>query len=168
MSFDNIGPQFEYVRYGGNWELLKHNLAIVKDLMNNNGHWGGIHAVYNVYNATRITELRQFAHEQGVTVLWQNLFTPTYLDPLLHGKQFAELAIAEIKKFYSTGLATDSEKIFFNQALQQYQSITTDAPKITQAFVDHIKQIESTYHADKIGQFVQHWPELAFLTKQHD
>jgi radical SAM protein with 4Fe4S-binding SPASM domain len=168
MSFDNIGSQFEYVRYGGDWELLTHNLAIVKDLMKNQGHWGGIHAVYNVYNATRITELRQFAQENEITVLWQNLFQPSYLDPLLHGQQFADLASKEIERFYATGLATDSEKLFFDQALGQYKSVTDPATNITQAFATHIQQIESEYHCDKIGQFVQHWPELEFLTKRHE
>jgi MoaA/NifB/PqqE/SkfB family radical SAM enzyme len=160
MSFDNVGPQFEYVRYGGNWELLKSNLSQIKSLMSNNGHWGGIHAVYNVYNATRITELRQFAEDNKITVLWQNLFNPTYLDPMLHGKKFAELAINEIEKFYSMGIATDSEKIFFDQALRGYKEIIDDRKYITQSFKQHVYDIETRYHPDKQGQFASLWPEI--------
>jgi hypothetical protein len=160
MSFDNVGAQFEYVRYGGNWELLKSNLACIKDLMANYGHWGGIHAVYNVYNATRITELRQFAEEQGVTVLWQNLFQPEYLDPMLHGKQFAELAANEIEKFYATGMATDCEKIFFDQALQGYRQIVDDRNGTTEKFKQHINDIETQYHKSKQGEFAKLWPEI--------
>ena len=51
MSFDNVGERFEYVRHGGSWQTLQNNLAVVKDLMKNNGHWGGIHAVYKIGRA---------------------------------------------------------------------------------------------------------------------
>ena len=49
ISFDNIGERFEYVRYGAKWKTMLHNLDLVQDLMKHNGHWGGIHAVYNLY-----------------------------------------------------------------------------------------------------------------------
>jgi MoaA/NifB/PqqE/SkfB family radical SAM enzyme len=80
MSFDNIDAQFEYVRHGADWTLLQKNLGLLKELKTTQGHWGGIHAVYNLYNATRITELRRFADDQDCTVLWQNLFQPSYLE----------------------------------------------------------------------------------------
>jgi MoaA/NifB/PqqE/SkfB family radical SAM enzyme len=168
MSFDNIGSRFEYVRYGGDWTLLQENLAIIKSLMikdsnNVQAHWGGIHAVYNIYNATRITELRQFAHEQGLTVLWQNLFGPAYLDPMQHGLAVTQLAANEIEKFYATGLATDVERAFFNTLLQQYQSNTNLITTQTHEFAKHIHQIENKYHPDQLGQFARLWPELSNL-----
>jgi hypothetical protein len=161
MSFDNIGDRFEYVRHGGEWELLKHNLSMVKELMTNSGHWGGIHAVYNIYNATRITELRKWAEEQGVSVLWQNLFQPDYLDPFLHGPEVAQLAAAEIELFYATGLATPVERSFFDNALNTYRSVKEARPGIEQKFKQHIVEIETQYHVDKAGEFAKLWPELA-------
>jgi radical SAM protein with 4Fe4S-binding SPASM domain len=166
MSFDNIGQRFEYVRHGADWELLKHNLSIIKELMLEQGHWGGIHAVYNLYNATRVCELREFAEANQVSVLWQNLFQPEYLDPFVHGQAVAELAAAEIERFYTLGIATDAELSFFNQALTNYRSRHTAEPDITQQFCRHIDQIESLYHKDSVGKFVQLWPELAFLLNQ--
>lgn len=159
MSFDNIDQRFEYVRYGGEWEMLKHNLDIVKDLFKQ-GHWGGIHAVYNIYNATRICELREFADEQGVSVLWQNLFQPDYLDPFLHGVEVAGLAAEEIEKFYATGNVKDSERQFFDQALQNYRAVTESKPAMKRKFIEHIKEIETKYHPDKLGQFESLWPEF--------
>jgi radical SAM protein with 4Fe4S-binding SPASM domain len=159
MSFDNIGDRFEYVRYGGNWEKLLHNLTIVKDLFNQ-GHWGGIHAVYNIYNATRICELREFAHDQNITVLWQNLFQPDYLDPLLHGIEIAKPAAEEIHRFYNSGLATESERQFFDQALHTYNNITESNPVLKNKFITHIQQIETQYHTDQLGKFVELWPEI--------
>jgi MoaA/NifB/PqqE/SkfB family radical SAM enzyme len=164
MSFDNIGSQFEYVRYGGNWNMLTENLATVKDLFTK-GQWGGIHAVYNIYNATRITEFREWAQSQGVTVLWQNLFQPDYLDPLLHGPEVAAAAAGEIERFYATGLATPAERQFFDNALTTYRAVTQPRPGIETKFRQHIAEIETRYHKDCAGQFVQLWPELAHLTQ---
>ncbi len=165
MSFDNTDQRFEYVRHGGSWSLTCHNIAVVRDLMAVQGHWGGIHAVYNIYNATRICELRQFAHNNHVTVLWQNLFQPEYLDPFQLGPEVAALAIAEIDKFYAMGIATPAETQFFDQAKIKYQAITHQAPELVYQLKKHTQRIETEYHTDTQGQFEQLWPELAFLCK---
>lgn len=164
MSFDNVGPRFEYVRYGGDWVMLEENLARVRGLFGQ-GHWGGIHAVYNIYNATRIRELREFADEHGVTVLWQNLFQPECLDPFLHGPKVAELAAAEIEAWQAMGRATAAEQPFFAQALERYRSITAARPGVEGQFRQHVADIETRYHADRAGDFQRLWPELAFLTQ---
>jgi radical SAM protein with 4Fe4S-binding SPASM domain len=165
MSFDNIGDRFEYVRHGGDWSVLTKNLATIKELMKSQGQWGGIHAVYNIYNATRICELREFAEQTGTTVLWQNLFQPDYLDPFLHGPVVAEAAIAEIERFYTMGIATPAERMFFDQALQNYQAVTTAQPGIEHKFAMHIQDIENKYHPDTKGKFQTLWPELESLCK---
>jgi pyruvate-formate lyase-activating enzyme len=162
MSFDNIGERFEYVRYGGEWQQVLHNLAVVKDLFKQ-GHWGGIHAVYNIYNATRITEFRQFAADQGVSVLWQNLFQPDYLDPFLHGREVAEPAAAEIERFYASGLATPADRGFLDQALRNYQAVTESKPAMARKLAKHIEEIETQYHKDQAGQFEKLWPEFKGL-----
>jgi hypothetical protein len=164
MSFDNVGNRLEYVRHGADWNLLQQNLQTVKGLMANNGHWGGIHAVYNIYSATHVCELRQFAEDTGTTVLWQNLFQPNYLDPFLHGPEVARLASEEIEKFYAMGIATPAERQFFDQALERY-SQAKNTPRILQQFRKHIEDNETVYHPDKVGQFVKLWPELEFLCK---
>jgi hypothetical protein len=165
MSFDNIGSKLEYVRHGCSWQQIQTNLATIKDLMATQGQWGGIHAVYNIYNATNFTELRQFAQDTMTTVLWQNLFQPDYLDPFLHGSGVAAAAIAEIEKFYSMNIATDSERNFFDTALANYkkQLEQSAVTKIDAAFWRHIQRNETQYHPDKAGEFQRLWPELAFL-----
>ena len=167
MSFDNVDERFEYVRYGGNWQTLKNNLSIVKDLMKTNGHWGGIHAVYNIYNATRLRELKEFAKQTDTSILWQNLFQPRHLDPFLHGCQVAELAADEIQYLYDNNLVTDSERVFFDQALKTYEQRMeiTKVSEVDIAFWKHVYDIEHKYHPDKAGEFVKLWPELEFLCK---
>jgi hypothetical protein len=163
MSFDNIGEPLEYVRHGASWSMIQENLIKVKQLMTSQGQWGGIHAVYNIYNATRICELRQFAEDTKTTVLWQNLFQPEYLDPFLHGAEVAKQAMAEIQRFYNMNIATAAERQFFDNCMQMYSSVQQARPGIEHKFRNHIHQIENSYHQDKKGQFVKLWPELAHL-----
>ena len=163
MSFDNTGDRLEYVRYGAHWDQIQQNLSTIKGLMQSQGQWGGIHAVYNIYNATRICELREFAEQTGTTVLWQNLFQPDYLDPFLHGPRVAQEAIAEIERFYAMGIATLVEKSFFDQALTNYQAVTQAQSGIEHKFAQHIHLIETQYHPTTQGQFARLWPELANL-----
>jgi organic radical activating enzyme len=165
MSFDNTHERLEYVRHGASWQLIKENLAKIKQLMKSQGHWGGIHAVYNIYNATRICELRQFAEENATTVLWQNLFQPKYLDSFLHGPGVAKQAINEIEQFYSLGIATPAEQQFFDQAMATYQQVKILNPTIQNQFQQHIHAIEHVYHTDQAGRFAKLWPELAHLCK---
>lgn len=164
MSFDNIGDRLEYVRHGSNWALLQQNLQTVKYLMQNNGHWGGIHAVYNIYSATRLCEFRQFAKDAGLTVLWQSLFQPTYLDPFLHGPEVAKLATDEIQRFYDMNIATDTEKNFFDQCLIKYNQTKHNAmtnAAMKKQLQQHINDIETVFHPNKAGEFARLWPELA-------
>jgi len=161
MSFDNVGDRFEYVRHGADWQLLQDNLQTVKYLIQNNGHWGGIHAVYNIYSATHICEFRQFAEDTGTTVLWQNLFYPDYLDPFLHGPEVAELASQEIRRFNAMNLVkTPAEQQFFDRVLAKY-SQSMPNPIIQQKFRQHIQDNETVFHPDKAGEFARLWPELA-------
>ena len=73
----------------------------------------------------------------------------------------ANLAAAEIERFYATGIATPAEQQFFNQALSNYRAITQERAGTTQQFKQHIQDIETKYHPDTQGQFEQLWPEIA-------
>lgn len=160
MSFDNVGERLEYVRHGASWSQITRNLSVIKDLMHSQGQWGGIHAVYNIYNATRICELREFAENTNTSVLWQNLFQPDYLDPFLHGPQVAAAAMAEIDRFFAMGIATAAEQQFFNNSRLSYSGVTAANPGIEVRFMKHIREIETLYHPTQQGQFAKLWPEL--------
>jgi hypothetical protein len=96
-------------------------------------------------------------------VLWQNLSGPTCLDPTKHNQAIAELAADEIEKFYATGLATDTERVFFDTLLQHYRSNTDTTSDQTPSFVKHIRDIETKYHPDQEGKFAELWPEISRL-----
>lgn len=165
MSFDNIGERFEYVRHGSDWDLLQHNIGRIKDLMVNNGHWGGVHAVYNIYNCTRLVEFREWVQDQRLTVVWQNLFQPEFLDPLQHGPELRELAGQEAQRLldHCGHYLSDSEESFFQNALDNLKASSSDGSAWAGIFQQHIADIESKYHPDTRGGFARLWPELQIL-----
>ena len=162
MSFDNVGSRFEYVRSGANWDLQLHNLDLVQDLMQNNGHWGGIHAVYNLYNATRLVEFKKFATARGLSIKWQNLSGPQELDPRRYGQEISQLAAAEIERVLATCEVDDEERLLFGTALKTYQSTTQSDPDMLEKLKKFVTQIEQ-YHPDQQGKFRELWPEISSL-----
>jgi hypothetical protein len=156
LSFDNIGQCFEYVRHGGSWSLLEKNLDLLKPLMENNGHWGGIHAVYNLYNATRLVELTEFARQRNLTIHWQSLYQPECLDPARLGPPVLQLAQAEISKLLSMDICLPEEQEF----LQTVQFGLTVKDNMIPQLKQHIHNIETQYHTDQLGQFARLWPEI--------
>ena len=165
MSFDNIHERFEYVRHGSDWSTLVGNVNKIKQLMQHNGHWGGVHAVYNIYNCTRLVEFREWIEHMGLTIIWQNLFQPEYLDPLQHADDLRDLAMAEILRLLDTcgPYMSDGEKSFFHQAMSNFGSCANDGLQCTPAFQEHIQDIETRFHTDQQGRFAMLWPELDFL-----
>lgn len=159
LSFDNIGTKFEYVRHGGNWVTLVDNLDMIQELISTQGHWGGIHAVYNVYNATKLIEFTEFARQRNLTIHWQSLYQPEYLDPTRLGKQMFDLARSEIINLLSKKICLDSEQQFFENVLANF----TQRDDLRKDFSEHILNIETKYHQDHKGNFRQWWPELGSI-----
>jgi hypothetical protein len=156
MSFDNVNDRFEYVRYGSTWSLLLKNLKVIQQLMRDQGHWGGIHAVYNIYNATNLLGLTEFARLHGLAIHWQSLYQPECLDPSNLGTDIVRLAQNEIKKLLSHNSCLPAEQQFFETVLQNMQSKQDLRPQLR----EHTKQIEQQYHFDTQGQFERLWPEI--------
>jgi sulfatase maturation enzyme AslB (radical SAM superfamily) len=160
LSFDNIGKKFEYVRHGASWELLNKNLTQIKQQCVTGHHWAGIHAVYNLYNCTRLVEFTEFARQYRFTIRWQTLFQPNYLDPQHLGAKTVYAARQEIDYLLSMNICEPSEQQFFQQVLNTLKPHKID---LVTKFQQHIWEIENKYHKDQTGQFEQLWPELKFL-----
>lgn len=159
MSFDNIGDRFEYVRYHGAWDLTQHNVRRVRDWMETRGHWGGVHAVYNLYNCTRLCELRQWADQEQVKIHWQTLYQPEYLDPGLHNPAVKQLALGEIDLYRQTFELAPDEEAFFSAVQQRLAS--PDPGNQAERFWQHIDQTENKYHNTRdTRKFRDLWPEL--------
>jgi MoaA/NifB/PqqE/SkfB family radical SAM enzyme len=157
MSFDNIDNRFEYVRHGGSWPLLVKNVGQIKELFPQ-GHWGGIHAVYNIYNATRLTELLDWAKNIGIDTHWQSLYQPECLDPLRNNQRIRDLAQQEIQTVLGRTDLTDSERAFFVQAQANYESAPLG--DLSYELQTHVQEMEQKYHTDQMGRFQSLWPEI--------
>ena len=162
ISFDNLGDRFEYVRYGASWKLMLHNLDLVQDLMKNNGHWGGIPAVYNLYNATRLQEFKRFADERGLSIRWQNIGHPV-LNPRDYGKEIAGLVLQETQTVLDTCKVDDQEKELFNSIITHCKTQTQSDIHALNKLKMFVDDIENKYHPDKAGEFARLWPEFGDL-----
>jgi hypothetical protein len=158
VSFDNIGARFEYVRHGGSWSLIENNIKKIKTC---SGHRVGIHPLYNIYNATRLTELIAWAQEQAIPLHWQNLYHPQYLDPLQLGPKIRQLALKELHAVLSQHNLDYSQRRFFQETESSHLNANTVS--LLPELINHIAEIESKYHANTAGRFEQLWPELATL-----
>jgi len=158
LSFDNTGERFEYVRHGSSFDLLDKNLNRICAQMQFNGHHGGIHAVYNIYNCTRLRELRDYADSKNLNILWQTLYQPEYLDPARHNQYVRDIALREIE-LYEQQYGNEP---FFDNVKLSLNAIATDND-VRDRFFDHINEIETVYHPDQQGKFSQLWPELFML-----
>lgn len=160
LSFDNVGPRFEYVRHGGSWDLLLKNLDAIQELMTVQGQWGGIHSVYNLYNATRLVELTEFARKRGLTIHWQSLYQPECLDPQRLGAEVKQLAIDEIRRLLALDICLPNERSFFENVLAGMQG---DRDDLRTELKNHITEIEQQYHTSDLGKFTELWPEISNL-----
>lgn len=164
MSFDNIADRVEYVRSGSSWAVLDKNVRTVTNWIKNQGHYGGIHSVYNIYNCTRLDELRDYADEVGLDILWQTLYQPDYLDPAMHSPEVRDLAKQHIQQ-YQTRSLTNQEQGFFDGAYNRFNTIESDWQMNSARFREHLHLIETKYHCWDKNKFGQLWPELEFICK---
>jgi MoaA/NifB/PqqE/SkfB family radical SAM enzyme len=156
-SFDNTGERFEYVRHGAKWNQIQHNISLIKQCP---GHEIGVHAVYNLYNATRLNEFVDWARQQGLSINWQSLFQPEYLDPLRLGPKIKHLALAELDRVLSRPDLPAHERSFLQQAQQNF---CNESAALVEDLRAHIIEIESVYHPDQQGKFQELWPEISNL-----
>lgn len=173
MSFDNIGERFEYVRWGSTWKQLNKNVTTVSQKIIDSNHSGGIHAVYNIYNCTKICELFAYAKENNLTITWQIVYGDQ-LDPSQHNQQVRDLALEEIQKFKAQYPFAKSDISFFEGIERQLLSGNTgeatahgkkpmSPDNITRSkdFLEFTEKLENQWHPDQKGQFAKLWPEIA-------
>lgn len=162
MSFDNIGERFEYVRYGAKWQTMHKNVSVIANKINNFSHHGGVHAVYNLYNCTRLCELKEYACQQNINIHWQTLHTPIELDPLQHNNRVRELAVAEIYNLQKNFTLSKQESQFMQNVLEKMTNTIATDKDVGEQFKQFTYQIENVYHPQTM-KFADLWPELFML-----
>jgi organic radical activating enzyme len=160
VSFENLGPQFEYVRHGAQWDTLEKNLQTLYALRDT-GHRASIHAVYSLYNATCLVELVEWAKRQQLDINFQGLYRPECLDPLFHNEGIRKLAMDQLDQVLARPDLTHRERTFLTQTRTTYNSPQTR--NLTKEFLEHTTKLETEYHPDQQGQFAKLWPEIYTL-----
>jgi radical SAM protein with 4Fe4S-binding SPASM domain len=157
LSFDNIGERFEYVRHGGSWDLHQKNVDIIIDLINDDtkNHSGGIHAVYSLYNCTRMVEFKEWAQNKGLSILWNQTSHPPDIAVHNQNDKIRQLAINEIDKYLNM-FDLDQTENDFHLRSKRLLSESTYSVNPT----EFTKRIETEYHPDTYGQFEKLWPEI--------
>ena len=173
MSFDNIGKRFEYVRWGSTWKQMNKNVTAVSQKIIDSNHSGGIHAVYNIYNCTKICELFEYSRERSLTITWQIIYGDQ-LDPSQHNQQVRNLALDEIQKFKTQYPFAKSDISFFEGIERQLilgntgeatahgkKPMSPDNITRSKDFLQFTADLENQWHPDQKGQFEKLWPEIA-------
>jgi MoaA/NifB/PqqE/SkfB family radical SAM enzyme len=174
MSFDNIGDRFEYVRWGSSWNQLDTNVTKVSDHLRVSKHYGGIQSVYNIYNCTRLIELKEYAISKGIQITWQVVYGDQ-LDPTQHNESVRKLAIDEIEKYKLKFPSAHTDINFLNGIKKQLVTGNTgyatlhgnmkamNPDNITRSkdFLRFTDDIENIWHPDQKGQFAKLWPDIA-------
>lgn len=178
MSFDNIGERFEYVRWGSSWKQIDKNVTTVANKIRNSSHGGGIHAVYNLYNCTKICELKEYALKHNLSITWQVVYGD-HLDPSQHNEKIRQLAIDEIHRYNKlygvSNLIDSSRELSFLSGIEKQlidgntgeatahgkKPMSPDNITRTKEFIEFTEKLETEWHPDQKGKFEKLWPELA-------
>jgi hypothetical protein len=171
ISFDNTGRCFEYVRHGASWEIMDRNISKVADRIINGNHHGGAHAVYNLYNCTKLCELKSYTDSRQIGLHWQTLHRPECLDPLQHNGKIKQLAYDEVTRYLHMPNLSGHEQAYAHGIVdvlsvqqgkaQANKDLYLTNKAIADEFYQFTDNIENKYHPNSKGMFPRLWPEIA-------
>jgi MoaA/NifB/PqqE/SkfB family radical SAM enzyme len=162
ISFENIGPRFEYVRHRAEWDVLTQNLEYLKGCGVKEIN---IHPMYNIYTAFNLMEFYDFIADQGINdIFWCAILNPSHFSVFDLPKEMRSAAKQEINRVIEKYRNT-----FPSIArLEEYrEDLSHDKPTIDHKFFKYTKQLETKLHPDKKYSFKELWPELTKTLKKH-
>jgi MoaA/NifB/PqqE/SkfB family radical SAM enzyme len=158
ISFENTHEDFEYVRYGGCWDRMVHNLTQLRENKNFNVI---LAPVYNIYSVTKLTAFYEWLLSQGLTVNWSYLMEPHSLS-VANQTKIHTAALDEIEQILKLPPVTRNEREFFVRLLATFRN--AEPVDMSDIFINTFTDdIENKYHPDKKGQFKRLWPQLYSL-----
>ena len=78
ISMENVNSQYEYIRQGGNWELLLNNIKYIKE---NTKHTINLLSVYNSLTIPLINDFIKFAEKNRLNIIWQPILNFEVMNP---------------------------------------------------------------------------------------
>ncbi len=168
VSLENTGSQFEYVRNGSQWALVKQNLEYL------NQHWPGvisINFVYSMFSAFSIIDTVQTLHEIGIKkinffVIDNNPIMDIFNMPLPIRLAAAENLQRAIQWHIDQLHPEDKDLYQFQGAdsiLSQLQKSTSPGQVTLEEFLSKI----AWYNQYNDVDFGTLWPDQLDLVKKH-
>lgn len=169
ISIDNTEQEFEYVRSGSSWEILKKNILLLTKMY---PQQVTVTMVYSVFNALRLSSILKQFDALGVTKF--NL-QPIHSDEnyclsILQAPQvFRQLALEQVNqiKHWHNSRRGDTSKLYPIQGLDEiHQQLQTVAPKANkQSFLDKVLWLDN--NTDSKYTFAQLWKREYELLVNH-
>lgn len=96
VSFECIGPRFEYVRHNGVWDTFEHNLRYIHE---RSGEKIRVFPTYCVYSALNLSEFYDYVLNSDIfdrNIGWTGLITPQALDIMEQKPHIKEEALKQL------------------------------------------------------------------------
>jgi hypothetical protein len=160
VSMDNVGPQFEYVRNGADWEQIKANIVTLRRIP---GHLVTIFPVFNIYTVTNLVDYYNFARAARVSIHWQKLQFPAQLNVSNFSEPVRQLAREKIQQVLDNpvmvGYVHGDE---FLKHLEKQLAIAPERERDSE-FRAWTAEYETKYTT---GKFSKLWSELDSIIKK--
>lgn len=161
ISFENVGPRFEYVRHRAEWDILMENI----DYLVSRVREVNIHPMYNIYTAFNLMEFYDAIADKGISdIFWCAILNPSHFSVFDLPKEMRSEAKQEINR------VLEKYRDNYNSVhrLEEYRTdLSHDKPAIDHEFLKYTKQLETKWHPDKKYSFAELWPELTASLKKH-
>jgi len=161
-SLENIGQQFEYIRQGGSWDIVKRNFDIVKS---ETEHTYAFLSVFNLFSANDIDKFLSFSEQIEVPVLWQTIKSDAeVLDPACFSEKVRNFILEKLES-RKNNLNMVLNADFISESIKHIQN-GSEGYIADKNFRQYIERHESKYNQTKY-KFNELWPELdAIIAKE--
>jgi hypothetical protein len=165
VSFETIGPRFEYVRHGADWDTFVQNLKFIDGKTSENGFKFSAHPLYGLYSAYNIIEYYDFVYEHNLFsnggIWWQSLLNNSggLINKMTYKMKDAaikEIERCEIKYPEASGLDMLIE-------LKNHMIEDLDKPESTDHMLEVLAEfdrLENNWLTNKTYKFNELWPQV--------
>lgn len=170
VSFETIGPRFEYVRHGANWETFDKNLKYIQQKANEQGFRFSAHPLYFLCSAFNVVEYYDYVYENNLFnggVWWQSIIHNGG-GALNHmTKKIKHEAIEEIERCKKKYPDAPGLSILEQLKEQMIEDLSLpDDPSYIQSVIKEYDDLENIYLTDKKYKFKELWPEVNIWLEQ--
>lgn len=165
VSFETVGPKFEYVRHGADWDTFVENLKFIEQQSIERGFVFSAHPLYSLYSAYDLVDYYDFIYENNLFtsggIWWQSLLHNSggLINNMTH--QMKDAAIKEIERCQAK--YPEAMGINMLDELKTHLIEDLDKPASKEYMQDVIKEfenLETQWLTNKKYKFSELWPTV--------